>query len=68
MEDLNNKKQKILIFGGAFNPPHITLLTDEVQTPIVSSTFIRQAISQGASGLPYVSKAVAEFIARHRLY
>ena len=42
-------------------PPHITIIDDVVWSDI-SSTFIRKLIAQGYSGLPYLTKGVAEYI------
>ena len=42
-------------------PPHIIIIDDVVWSDI-SSTFIRKLIAQGYSGLPYLTKGVAEYI------
>ena len=48
-------------------PSNITILDDLPWTKI-SSTFVRKLIAQGQSGLPYISKGVAEYIKGHNLY
>lgn len=48
-------------------PPHITII-DDIPWTNISSTFIRKLIVQGHSGLPYLSKKVAEYIRVHQLY
>lgn len=42
-------------------PPHVTMI-DDVAWSDISSTFIRKLIAQGYSGLPYLTKKVAEYI------
>ena len=42
-------------------PPHITIINDVVWSNI-SSTFIRNLIAQGHSGLPYLTRGVSEYI------
>jgi len=48
-------------------PPKIIILDDLPWTNI-SSTFIRKLLTQGLSGLPYLSKEVAEYIKANNLY
>ncbi|MBI2064577.1 MAG: nicotinate (nicotinamide) nucleotide adenylyltransferase [Candidatus Yanofskybacteria bacterium] len=48
-------------------PPHITILNDVAWTNI-SSTFVRKLIAQGHSGIPYLTKGVAEYIKSNSLY
>lgn len=48
-------------------PPHITII-DDVAWSDISSTFIRKLLAQGYSGLPYLTKKVAEYIKDHNLY
>mgnify|MGYP001593179276 CR=1 FL=1 len=42
-------------------PPHITIINDVAWSDI-SSTFVRKLLAQGYSGLPYLTKGVAEYI------
>ncbi|HEY4474962.1 MAG TPA: nicotinate-nucleotide adenylyltransferase [Candidatus Paceibacterota bacterium] len=48
-------------------PSHLILLEDVVWVNI-SSTFVRKIISDGFSGMPYLSKDVSNHIKKERLY
>jgi len=48
-------------------PKYITAL-DDVVWDNVSSTFLRKLISSGYSGIPYLTKGVAEYIQKNNLY
>lgn len=48
-------------------PPNLVVLDDVAWTNL-SSTFIRKLLAQGYSGLPYLSKSVAEYIKERSLY
>ncbi len=45
-------------------PPHITMI-DDIAWSDISSTFVRKLLTQGYSGLPYLTKEVAEYIKRY---
>ena len=47
-------------------PPHIIIIDDVVWSDI-SSTFIRKLLALGYSGLPYLTKGVAEYIAENKV-
>ena len=47
-------------------PPHITII-DDVAWSDISSTFVRKLLAQGYSGLPYLTKGVAEYIAESKI-
>ncbi len=49
-------------------PPNIILLDKEVILVNISSTFIRNLIKSGKSGMPYLPKSISEYIAEHNLY
>lgn len=49
-------------------PPHCEILTDKINGLDISSTFLRGIINQGYSGMPYITKGVAEYILKHKLY
>ena len=48
-------------------PDHITILENAARLDI-SSTLVRDLIKNGFSGLPYLTKGVAEYIAKNHLY
>lgn len=49
-------------------PKFFTLLDQEIVTTTISSTFIRNLIARGYSGLPYLTPGVAEYIQQHEIY
>lgn len=49
-------------------PPHITILEENVILVNASSTFIRNLIKSGLSGIPYVPRSIADYIAANHLY
>ena len=48
-------------------PPHLTILENVAWTTI-SSTFLRNLLEKGYSGIPYLTKGVADYIKENRLY
>lgn len=48
-------------------PSNITILNNTVWTNL-SSTFIRNIVKNGGSGVPYISKGVADYIKKNKLY
>jgi len=48
-------------------PPNITIL-DDIPWTNISSTFIRKLLIEGYSGIPYITRGVAEYIKLHSLY
>lgn len=51
------------------NPPkHVTLLDKDAIRVGISSTFVRGLLKKGSSGVPYISKGVADFIRVAGLY
>lgn len=49
-------------------PSHCEILADKINGLDVSSTFLRELINNGYSGMPYMSKGIAEYIKIHKLY
>ncbi|MEK7191899.1 MAG: nicotinate-nucleotide adenylyltransferase [Patescibacteria group bacterium] len=49
-------------------PPKFRLLEKEVFWIDISSTFIRNLLGKGYSGLPYISPGVAEYVRKNGLY
>ncbi len=49
-------------------PPYCEILADKINGLSISSTFLREIISQGFSGMPYVSGNVSEYISKNKLY
>src|SRR3989344_7691515 len=47
-------------------PSRITII-DDVAWSDISSTFVRKLLAQGYSGLPYLTKGVAEYIAESKI-
>ena len=47
---------------------HLTILDKEIAHLDISSTFVRKLISEGYSGMPYITKEVAEYIKERQLY
>ena len=51
------------------NPPkHVILLDKQAIRDDISSTFVRGLLSQGHSGIPYLSRGVADYIRQAKLY
>ncbi len=49
-------------------PSQVMILDEDICLADVSSTFLRQLIKSGYSGLPYITKGVAEYIQKNKLY
>ena len=49
-------------------PPQSTVLQKESRSLDFSSTFIRNLIKNGHSGVPYITPRVARYIKKHKLY
>ena len=49
-------------------PKHLTTLRNELIWPTLSSTLVRGLIKKGHTPLPYVTRKVADYIKKHRLY
>src|SRR3989338_1468588 len=48
-------------------PPHLFII-DDIPWTNASSTFVRRIISEGHSGLPYITSSVARYIKENSLY
>ncbi|MBI2109218.1 MAG: nicotinate-nicotinamide nucleotide adenylyltransferase [Parcubacteria group bacterium] len=49
-------------------PPHSFILDKNIQSLDFSSTFIRNILQKGHSGVPYITPEVAAYIKKHKLY
>lgn len=50
------------------NPPNVVALRGNFAGVDISSTFVRKLLAEGSTGMPYITKGVAEYIKKEGLF